>query len=165
MVINKMNYMKKIIRTILYAVVFAVLAVSCQEENNEVEPIANTKENIEISINGLMGEYTQVDVTKAELVNNVRVSWKGGETVFVFDGTECIGSLIASLDENGDDRYALLSPMGISFVSKVAPPKLKGTMMGGWFVATAVGNMLVSVGGFLWGGLLTQYHHSEMAGG
>ena len=47
----------------------------------------------------------------------------------------------------------LLSPMGISFVSKVAPPKLKGMMMGGWFVATALGNMLVSVGGFLWGGI------------
>ncbi len=47
----------------------------------------------------------------------------------------------------------LLSPMGISFVSKVAPPKLKGMMMGGWFVATAIGNMLVAVGGFLWGGL------------
>ncbi len=47
----------------------------------------------------------------------------------------------------------LLSPMGISFVSKVAPPKYKGMMMGGWFVATAVGNFLVSVGGFLWGGL------------
>ena len=47
----------------------------------------------------------------------------------------------------------LLSPMGISFVSKVAPPKLKGLMMGGWFVATAFGNMLVSVGGFLWAGL------------
>jgi len=47
----------------------------------------------------------------------------------------------------------LLSPMGISFVSKVAPPKYKGLMMGGWFVATALGNMLVSVGGFLWGGL------------
>lgn len=47
----------------------------------------------------------------------------------------------------------LLSPMGISFVSKVAPPKLKGMMMGGWFVATAVGNMLVSVGGFLWGNI------------
>ena len=47
----------------------------------------------------------------------------------------------------------LLSPMGISFVSKVAPPKLKGLMMGGWFVATAIGNMLVSVGGFLWAGL------------
>ncbi len=47
----------------------------------------------------------------------------------------------------------LLSPMGISFVSKVAPPKYKGLMMGGWFVATAIGNTLVSVGGFLWGGL------------
>ncbi len=47
----------------------------------------------------------------------------------------------------------LLSPMGISFVSKVAPAKYKGMMMGGWFVATAIGNLLVSVGGYLWGGL------------
>lgn len=47
----------------------------------------------------------------------------------------------------------LLSPIGISFVSKVAPPKYKGMMMGGWFVATAIGNLLVSVGGYLWGDL------------
>ena len=45
----------------------------------------------------------------------------------------------------------LLSPMGISFVSKVAPPKYKGMMMGGWFVATAIGNYLVSIGSNLWG--------------
>ena len=45
----------------------------------------------------------------------------------------------------------LLSPMGISFVSKVAPPKYKGSMMGGWFVSTALGNQLVLVGGLLWG--------------
>ena len=45
----------------------------------------------------------------------------------------------------------LLSPIGISFVSKVAPPKLKGTMMGGWVVATAVGNMLIMVPGLMWG--------------
>ena len=45
----------------------------------------------------------------------------------------------------------LLSPMGISFVSKVAPPKLKGSMMGGWFAATAVGNYLVSLPMILWG--------------
>ena len=51
----------------------------------------------------------------------------------------------------------LLSPMGISFVSKVAPPKLKGMMMGGWFVATAIGNLLVSVGGFLWAGIPLTY--------
>ena len=47
----------------------------------------------------------------------------------------------------------LLSPMGISFVSKVAPPKYKGMMMGLWFAATAIGNFLVQVGGHLWGGL------------
>ena len=47
----------------------------------------------------------------------------------------------------------LLSPMGISFVSKVAPPKYKGMMMGMWFVATALGNFLVQVGGHLWGNI------------
>lgn len=47
----------------------------------------------------------------------------------------------------------LLSPMGISFVSKVAPPKYKGMMMGGWFVATAIGNYLTSVASWLWGDL------------
>ncbi len=45
----------------------------------------------------------------------------------------------------------LLSPMGISFVSKVAPVKYKGLMMGGWFAATAVGNYLTSVAAWLWG--------------
>ena len=49
----------------------------------------------------------------------------------------------------------LLSPMGISFVSKVAPPKLKGAMMGGWFAATAVGNYLVSIPMILWGKIPT----------
>ena len=44
----------------------------------------------------------------------------------------------------------LHSPMGISFVSKVAPPKYKGMMMGGWFAATAIGNYLVSIPGLLW---------------
>ncbi|MCR5351402.1 MAG: peptide MFS transporter [Bacteroidales bacterium] len=44
----------------------------------------------------------------------------------------------------------LLSPMGISFVSKVAPPKLKGLMMGLWFASTAIGNYLSSIPGLLW---------------
>lgn len=45
----------------------------------------------------------------------------------------------------------LLSPIGISFVTKVAPAKYKGMMMGGWFVATAIGNKLVSIPGHMWG--------------
>ncbi len=43
-----------------------------------------------------------------------------------------------------------LSPIGISFVSKVAPPKYKGLMQGCWFAATAVGNSLVGVTAFFW---------------
>ena len=45
----------------------------------------------------------------------------------------------------------LLSPIGISFVSKVAPPQYKGMMMGGWFVATAIGNALIMIPGLMWG--------------
>ena len=44
----------------------------------------------------------------------------------------------------------LLSPMGISFVTKVAPPKMKGLMMGLWFAASAIGNYLTMVPGLLW---------------
>jgi POT family proton-dependent oligopeptide transporter len=43
-----------------------------------------------------------------------------------------------------------LSPIGISFVSKVAPPKYKGLMQGGWFAATALGNSLVGVIAWFW---------------
>ena len=43
-----------------------------------------------------------------------------------------------------------LSPIGISFVSRVAPPKYKGLMQGGWFAATAIGNNLVGVVAWFW---------------
>ena len=43
-----------------------------------------------------------------------------------------------------------LSPMGLSFVSKVAPSRFQGLMQGGWLLATAVGNKLLVVGSILW---------------
>ena len=42
----------------------------------------------------------------------------------------------------------MLSPMGLSLVSKVAPIGIRGLMMGGWFVATAIGNKLTQIGVF-----------------
>jgi POT family proton-dependent oligopeptide transporter len=42
----------------------------------------------------------------------------------------------------------MLSPMGLSLVSKVAPIRMRGLMMGGWFVATAIGNKLTMIGIF-----------------
>jgi len=43
-----------------------------------------------------------------------------------------------------------LSPMGLSFVSKVAPSRFQGVMQGGWLLATAVGNKLLFIGSFFW---------------
>lgn len=43
-----------------------------------------------------------------------------------------------------------LSPMGLSFVSKVAPLRFQGLMQGGWLLATAVGNKLLFAGTLLW---------------
>jgi len=42
----------------------------------------------------------------------------------------------------------MLSPMGLSLVSKVAPLRWRGLLMGGWFGATAIGNKLTAIGVF-----------------
>ena len=51
----------------------------------------------------------------------------------------------------------MLSPMGLSLVSKVAPVRLRGLMMGGWFAATSIGNYLVGTIGVKW----TVWSHSK----
>jgi len=51
----------------------------------------------------------------------------------------------------------LISPMGQSYVSKVAPDKIRGLMMGSWFVATAIG----SYGSGLLGKLYSQFPHHQ----
>lgn len=43
-----------------------------------------------------------------------------------------------------------ISPLGLSFVSKVAPPHMQGLMQGGWLSATAIGNQLLFIGGLLY---------------
>ncbi len=51
-----------------------------------------------------------------------------------------LGYMIVTLGE------LMLSPMGLSLVSKVAPISMRGMLMGGWFVATAIGNKLTQIG-------------------
>ncbi len=43
-----------------------------------------------------------------------------------------------------------ISPLGLSFVSKVAPPHLQGVMQGAWLAATAIGNSILFIGGILY---------------
>ena len=106
----------------------------------ETAEVVETVEAVEVpaaEVDAVVEAQAALEAIKAETKNETRTSpyW----LIFTY--------LILTFAE------LLLSPMGISFVSKVAPPKLKGLMMGGWFVATAIGNMLVAVGGFLWAGI------------
>lgn len=43
-----------------------------------------------------------------------------------------------------------LSPMGLSLVSKISPPRLVALMMGGWFLSTSIGNKLSGVLASFW---------------
>src|SRR5574343_608153 len=49
-----------------------------------------------------------------------------------------------------------LSPMGLSMVSKLSPPRLTALMMGGWFLATSIGNKLSGVLSSLWDGYVNK---------
>ncbi|MBN1116343.1 MAG: peptide MFS transporter [Bacteroidales bacterium] len=44
-----------------------------------------------------------------------------------------------------------LSPMGLSLVSKLSPPRITALMMGGWFLSTSIGNKLSGVLSGMWG--------------
>lgn len=79
------------------------------------------------------------------LMSPVEVKASGASSMFVSQNWLISTYLVLTFAE------LLLSPMGISFVSKVAPPKYKGMMMGLWFAATAVGNYATSLIGYLWG--------------
>ncbi len=79
------------------------------------------------------------------LMSPVEVKEAGASDLFVSQNWLISTYLVLTFAE------LLLSPMGISFVSKVAPPKYKGMMMGCWFAATAIGNYATSLIGYLWG--------------
>jgi POT family proton-dependent oligopeptide transporter len=50
----------------------------------------------------------------------------------------------------------LVSPMGLSLVSKVAPPRMRGALMGAWFLSISLGGKLTVIGKY-W----TVWSHSQ----
>jgi POT family proton-dependent oligopeptide transporter len=83
---------------------------------------------------------SSLDLASPEMLNNLGAPGDMRITPYTLVGVYFILT-IAEL---------FLSPMGLSFVSKVAPPKMKGTMQAGWLCATAVGNLLLGIGGVLY---------------
>lgn len=123
--------MKTTIRTIICAATAMLAAVSCQKSidtANRIDEGIGNNGTIDICVNGLMPEYSASEVTKSELVNTVRVSWSGGESVYVFDGTQCLGSLVASLDGT-ENRYAKLSTDGNHTVKEPVAGTTKLTLV------------------------------------
>ena len=103
--------MKRIINIFLCAGAIALTAISCQKSIDDERPVTPPEKgdgHIEIRIGAALGDYTPVGATKADLINTVRASWNGGETVYVFDGTKCLGSLKATI-EGEEKGYAVLS--------------------------------------------------------
>lgn len=91
------------------------------------------------------GGFLILTLASVGLISPEDVKVAGSSNIFVSQNWLISTYLVLTFAE------LLLSPMGISFVSKVAPPKYKGMMMGCWFAATAVGNYATSLIGYLWG--------------
>lgn len=71
------------------------------------------------------------------MIAAVKVGHNGAEKVSVW---WLIGSYgVVTIGE------LFLSPMGLSLVSKLSPPRITALMMGGWFVSTSIGNKLSGI--------------------
>jgi POT family proton-dependent oligopeptide transporter len=51
-----------------------------------------------------------------------------------------------------------LSPMGLSLVSKLSPPRITALMMGGFFLSTSIGNKLSGILASTWYGYENKAH-------
>ena len=114
--------MKRIFNIFLCAGIATMAAISCQKSIDEERPVTPTERgdgHIEIRVAASLGEYTPSDATKAVLINTMKVSWEGGETVYVFDGERCLGTLKVTL-QDGHSEFAILSTDETHTVEKPA---------------------------------------------
>jgi len=76
------------------------------------------------------------------MVAAVKAGGNGTEKVSVWWLVSCYG--VITIGE------LFLSPMGLSLVSKLSPPRITALMMGGWFLSTSIGNKLSGVLASMW---------------
>jgi proton-dependent oligopeptide transporter, POT family len=76
------------------------------------------------------------------MVAAVKAGHNGSEKVSVWWLIGCYG--VITIGE------LFLSPMGLSLVSKLSPPRITALMMGGWFLSTSIGNKLSGVLASMW---------------
>ncbi|MFZ5554023.1 MAG: peptide MFS transporter [Bacteroidota bacterium] len=101
-----------------------------------IEPSTPSKITAGLFITGLSTVVMVAAVSAVDLGNEKASIW----WLFTSYGVITIGELC-------------LSPMGLSLVSKLSPPRLTALMMGGWFLSTSVGNKLSGIMSGLWEGM------------
>jgi POT family proton-dependent oligopeptide transporter len=97
------------------------------------EPSTPAKITIGLFVTGLSTLVMVAAVETTDLNNDKASLW----WLFMSYGVITIGELC-------------LSPMGLSLVSKLSPPRLTALMMGGWFLSTSEGNKLSGIMSGLW---------------
>lgn len=136
--------MKKTLHIISFAAVALALLSSCAKEQFKENAIP-AGEPIEVSLNGLIGEFTPADATKATAESVVRVTWGEGDKVFVYDGSNAsIGTLTVTPDEN-NASYAMLSGTITASAASPAPSKLTLVYVKGATEAPAISGGKISV--------------------
>jgi proton-dependent oligopeptide transporter, POT family len=117
-----------------------VMAIFGALRSRGIEP--STPKKIAIGMGIAAFAYVVMSLGSIGLPSKVAITTMGGlpdaqrVTPFLLIGTYLILT-VAEL---------FISPLGISFVSKVAPPKYQGIMQGCWLGATAIGNQLLFIG-------------------
>ncbi len=110
-----------------------IIAFFAFMKRRNLEPSTATKIAFGLFISGL---------SALVMVAAVKVSNNGSEKASVW---WLIGSYgVVTVGE------LLLSPMGLSLVSKLSPVRITSLMMGGWFLATSIGNKLSGVLASMW---------------
>jgi POT family proton-dependent oligopeptide transporter len=133
----------------IVALTFPIMGVFAWLNKKKKEPSTPRKIGIGMIIAAL--GFVVILVASLNLVSPKDLIDANGNTLPVPDDSRVTpywlvsGYLIMTIAE------LFLSPIGLSFVSKVAPVRFQGLMQGGWLLATAVGNKLLFFGSFFWG--------------
>lgn len=121
-----------------------IMAIFASQRRRGVEPSTPKKIAIGMGIAALGFVVMVIGSYFANLPLHKEIVEMGSSPIKVTPWLLIITYLILTVAE------LYISPLGISFVSKVAPPKYQGIMQGGWLGATAIGNQLLIIGAILY---------------
>jgi POT family proton-dependent oligopeptide transporter len=112
-----------------------------------IEP--STPKKIAIGMGIAASAYVLMSVGSAHLPLFSEISSKAGGTPLA-DAAKVTPLLLLGTYFILTVAELFISPLGIAFVSKVAPPQYQGIMQGGWLGATALGNQLLFFGAIMY---------------